>query len=215
VTGAAQGIYCRSSSPRIRNCRIVDNAEAGVKLWETNAANPTFANCIIAGNGGAGIEMGSASGGRLTKYNCATVLHCTVVGNAKEGILGGDPIVINSIMYANGRRGGIRQIDAHAAAVSGCNVEGGCPGAGNIDDEPGFITPGFWASAADPNQPAEADDMTAFWVPGDCHLHQDSSCVDTGVAEAIFGWLATDIDGDPRIVGGRPDIGCDEFVPAP
>jgi hypothetical protein len=215
VTGAAYGIYCHASSPTIRNCQILDNTEVGVKLWETDAANPVFANCIIAGNGGAGIEMWSASGGRLRKYNCATVLHCTIVDNASEGISGGDPIVVNSIVYANGRSGAAGQIDAHDATVSGCNVEGGCPGAGNIDVEPGFITPGFWASAADPNQPAAADDTTAIWVPGDYHLRQDSACVDAGVTEAIFGWLATDIDGDPRILGGRPDIGCDEFAPAP
>jgi hypothetical protein len=211
VTGATQGIYCRGSSPTIRNCRIVDNTGAGVKLWETDATDPTFANCIIAGNGRAGIEMESPS----RKYNCATVLHCTIVGNAEEGISGGDPIVVNSIVYANGRSGGVHQIDAHAPTVGSCNVEGGCPGAGNIDAEPGFVTPGLWASASDPNQPAAADDMTAVWVHGDYHLRQDSPCVDAGVAETIFGWLTTDIDGHPRIVGGRPDIGCDEFVPAP
>jgi len=215
VTGAINGVYCRGSSPTIRNCQIVDNVEAGVRLWETDAANPVFANCIIAGNGGAGIEMWSASGGRLKKYNCATVLHSTIVGNANEGISGGDPIVVNSIVHANGLGGGVRQIDAHDATVSGCNVEGGYPGAGNIDVEPGFVTPGFWASAADPNQPAAGNDMTAVWVPGDYHLRQDSACVDTGVTEAIFGWLATDIDGDPRILGGHPDIGCDEFAPGP
>lgn len=189
------------------------NAEAGAKLWETDAANPVFANCVIAGNGGAGIEMWSASGGRLRKYNCATVLHSTIVGNANEGIWGGDPIVVNSIVHANGRSG-VPQIDAHDATVSGCNIEGDCPGAGNIDAEPGFTTPGFWASADDPNQPAATDDITAVWAPGDYHLRQDSACVNTGVAEPIFGWLATDIDGDPRIVGRRPDIGCDEFAPA-
>jgi hypothetical protein len=40
VTGAAQGIYCRRSSPTIRNCWIVANAETGVRLWETDAAIP-------------------------------------------------------------------------------------------------------------------------------------------------------------------------------
>jgi hypothetical protein len=215
ITGAIQGIYCRKSSPVIRNCRIVDNAAAGVKLWETDAGNPTFANCIIAGNGGAGIEMGSASGGRFTKYNCATILHCTIVGNGKEGIWGGNPIVVNSILYANGHSGGIRQIDAHDATVSGCNVEGGHPGAGNIDIEPGFIRPGYWAAPTVPEQPAVPGAAAAIWIHGDYHLRPDSPCVDAGVAEAIFGWLATDIDGDPRIAGGRPDIGCDEFVPAP
>ena len=172
------------------------NAEAGAKLWETDAANPVFANCVIAGNGGAGIEMWSASGGRLRKYNCATVLHSTIVGNANEGIWGGDPIVVNSIVHANGRSG-VPQIDAHDATVSGCNIEGDCPGAGNIDAEPGFTTPGFWASADETNPDAFAEEKEI-----------------TGVAEPIFGWLATDIDGDPRIVGRRPDIGCDEFAPA-
>ena len=191
------------------------NAEAGVKLWETDAANPVFANCIIAGNGGAGIEMWSASGSRLRKYNCATVLHSTIVGNVNGGISGGDPIVVNSIVYANGLSGATRQIDAHDATVSGCNVEGGCPGAGNIDVEPGFERPGFWASADDPSQPAATDDITAIWAPGDYHLRQDSPCVDAGVTEVIFRWLATDIDGDPHILGGRPDIGCDEVAPAP
>ena len=206
IAGATQGIYCRGSSPMLRNCRIVNNAEAGVKLWETDAANPTFANCIIAGNGGAGIEMGSAPGSRSTKYNCATVLHCTVVGNVEEGISGGDPIVVNSIVYANGLGGGIPQIDAHAATVGGCTIEGGYPGVGNIDVEPGFIVPGFWTST---------DEATCSWVHGDYHLRQDSACVDAGVVEAIFGWLTRDIDGGPRIVGTRPDIGCDELAPKP
>ena len=215
ITNSGQGIYCRGASPRICNCRIVDNAQAGIKLWETNAANPTFANCIIAGNGGAGIEMVSASGGRSVKYNCATVLHCTIVGNVKEGILGGDSIIVNSIVYANGRGGGTRQIDAHAAIVSGCNIEGGYPGTDNIDVEPGFVAPGFWTPANDLSRPAPAGDSSAVWAPGDYHLRQDSACVDAGIAEAIFGWLATDMDGDPRVAGGHPDIGCDEFVPAP
>jgi hypothetical protein len=212
LTGATHGVYCQGSSPTIRNCRIVNNTEAGVKLWETDTANPTFANCIIAGNAGAGIEMVSARGGRFRKYNCATVLHCTIVGNVNEAVCGGDPIIVNSILYANGGGGSISQIDAHAATVSGCSIEGGCPGTGNIDAAPGFVTPGFWAFADEPNQPTA--DMPATWVQGDYHLRQDSPCVDTGVAEPIFDWLTTDIDGDPRCAGDRPDIGCDEFAPA-
>ena len=213
VTGATYGIYCCGCSPTVRNCQIVNNAEAGIKLWETDAADPIFANCIIAGNGGPGIEMWSSSDGRFAKYNCATVLHCTIVGNASEGISGGDPIIVNSILYANGG-GGISQINAHAATVSGCNIEGGYPGAGNVDAEPGFVTPGFWALADDPNGPTGFDDITAVWVSGDYHLQQNSPCVDGGVAEPIFGWLTTDIDGNPRAIGDRPDIGCDEFAPA-
>ena len=49
------------------NCRILDNAEAGIKLWE--GSNPVIVNCIIAGNGGDGIEMWAAKTGRLVTYN--------------------------------------------------------------------------------------------------------------------------------------------------
>ena len=45
-------------------------------------------NCIIDGNGGPGIDMTAAKGGRFIKYNFATIAHCVIVGNAKEGILG-------------------------------------------------------------------------------------------------------------------------------
>jgi hypothetical protein len=156
-------------------------------------------------------EMGSPFG-RPARYNCATFLHCTIVGNASQGISGGDPIVVNSIVYDNGASS---QIDAHAATVTGCNVEGGYPGPGNIDAPPGFVTPGMWGAADDPGQPVVPADVTAVWVPGDYHLRQDSPCVDAGVTEPIFGWIATDIDGDPRVVGNRPDIGSDEFTPTP
>jgi hypothetical protein len=84
---------------------------------------------------------------RFTKYNGVTVLHSTIVDNAKEGILGGDPLVVNSIVYANGRGSGLSQIDDHVATASNCNIEDGYPGTGNIDVEPGFITPSFWALA--------------------------------------------------------------------
>lgn len=44
---------------------------------------------------------------------------------------------------------------------------------------------------------------------GDYRLRAESPCIDAGVA---FDWMrtATDLKGDPRLRGGRVDLGCYE-----
>jgi L-ascorbate metabolism protein UlaG (beta-lactamase superfamily)/uncharacterized protein (DUF362 family) len=188
ITGAARGIYCDDSAPTILNCRITGNDEAGVKMGD--GCDPTIANCIIAGNGGPGIDMLAPRGGRFILYNTATIAHCTIVDNAAEGVAGDDPIIVNSILYGNGS-GELAQVDARLPVVNYCNVQGGYVGTGNIDVDPGFVS------------------------PDDYHLLPTSACIDAGDPDFVLGVVATDIDGTPRVAGGRADIGCDEFVEEP
>jgi parallel beta-helix repeat protein len=215
LTGATRGIYCRSASPTIRNCQVVGNVEAGINLWES--ANPTILNCIIAGNGGDGVEMYAAKTGRLVAQNYATLGYCTIVGNRAHGIRGGEPIVVNSIVYANNLDGQSAQIKADAPLVSYCDVQDGFPGTGNINTDPGFVRAGYWADPADPNlAPAAPENTKAVWVSGDYHLSAGSPCIDVGDFIITSNTVVlTDMDGEPRIVGLRPDLGCDEFVPPP
>lgn len=71
--------------------------------------------------------------------------------------------------------------------ISFCNIKGGWAGVGNINADPLFVD----ASA------------------GNFHLRQDSPCVNSGtVSISLPAW---DIDGDPRVAAGAPDIGADEF----
>ena len=61
-------------------------------------------------------------------------------------------------------------------------------GPGNIDADPCFIDPGYWA--ADP-----CDPCNLVWAEGDYHLRWDSPCIDAGDNTAVP--LDTeDIDGD-------------------
>jgi hypothetical protein len=207
ITGATQGLYCRNAWPIITNCQIVDNAETGVKLWETDVRAPTLINCIIAGNAGPGIDLTAATGGRLIKYNLATILQCTIVGNGKQGLLRGKPTVGNSIVYDNA----LTQIETDGAAVGYCDVQGGYPGTGNIDADPCFVTRGYWADAADPNVPAKPG-PPSVWVHGDYHLAAGSPCIDAGSGDSLHEAVGTDIDGDPRFIGNAPDLGCDEVA---
>ena len=208
ITGATQGVYCSAASPTIFNCRIAGNTQAGIKIAQSG--NPRMANCIIEGNGGPGLDMTAAKTGRFIKYNFATIAHCVIVGNGKEGILEGKPMIVDSVIYSNGVGGEGAQIAADVPTVRYCDIQGGFLGEGNIDVDPKFATPGYWA---DPTLPAAPGDNAAVWIGGDYHLSEGSPCIDAGDPAFTGEWIPTDMDGQPRILGGRPDMGCDEVAP--
>ncbi len=208
ISGPGPGISCEAASPRIDHCCIVDNGKSGIVL--SAGSNPLLTNCIIAGNGGDGIDMSATQGSRQVVYGRATILHCDILGNRGNGIRGGRPTVDSTIIRANGRVPGTAQIIANAATVSYSNVQGGWPGEGNIDADPNFVKPGYWADRADPNEPTVAGDTNAVWVGGDYHLRGDSPCIDAG-NPVIITWMGVEIDGMWPVVGSAPEIGAYEF----
>ena len=205
ITGENNGIYCSGASPNIINCKIAGNQNAGIKLW--NQSNPTIVNCIIAGNAGAGIEMWASRVGRVIPYNYARITNCTIVGNFLQGVWGGKPTITNSIIYDNGPGCDFVQIEGDNAAVTYSNIQGSWLDEGNIDDDPLFVEPGYWDENGTPED--LSDD---FWVEGDYHLQWDSPCVNVGDPSFIPDIIRTDIDGEPRIIDGCVDIGCDEVA---
>jgi hypothetical protein len=71
-------------------------------------------------------------------------------------------------------------------------MQGGWPGDGNIDADPLFVDP----------------------LSGDYHLLAGSPCIGAGDPD-FFGMGEVDMDGEPRVMGGRVDIGADEFTDEP
>lgn len=195
LSGGVRGIYCSGAAPTVLNCRILGSGGPGIEL--TDASNATIVNCIIAENSGAGIDLSANGIGR----NLILIDHCTIVGNRGSGIAGGSPSVTNSIVRDNAPGATGLQIAGDAPAVSYCNVQGDYPGEGNIDVDPGFVEPGYWI---------DLDTPEAAWVGGNYHLLGDSPCIDAGDPNFTMDVVATDVDGDARILGGRTDIGCDE-----
>lgn len=192
LTGARFGIICSGTAPRVVNCRILGNVGAGVHV--SGGGAPTMVNCVVAENTGPGVDVYDESP--------VAIDHCTIVGNYGSGIKGTAVVLANSILWDNGGGGETPEIDGDAATVSYCDVEGGYPGAGNIDDDPRFVLAGYWS---DPGTPA------ASWVRGDYHLFAESPCIDAGDPAFASDVTTMDIDGDGRILGGRTDIGCDEL----
>jgi len=123
-----------------------------------------------------------------------------------------NPTVTNCILWANTpmqiyvqRRG--------TPVITYSDVQGGWEGVGNIDADPCFVELGYWANANDPNIVVEPNNPNAVWIDGDYHLLEGSPCIDTGDPNYIADPNETDLDGRPRIIGGRIDMGAYEYAP--
>jgi hypothetical protein len=94
------------------------------------------------------------------------------------------PTVTNSILWGDTPN----EIAGEPPTVGFSDVQGGWPGPGNMDDDPGFVDPGN----------------------GDYRLSPDSPCVNAGHNWAIAALADTDLDGNPRFTSGDSDLeaGC-------
>jgi parallel beta-helix repeat protein len=149
------------------------------------ASELTLSNCYVHSNG--------EEGGAVFAGVRATVLNCTICNNTNGwgttdagGIAadyGSDVTLVNTIVWGN-----------HPAQLSEelvitatyCDVQGGFPGPGNLD-EPPRLTP-------------------------DGHLCLGSPCIDAGWAGGEY--PSSDMDGERRLHAARVDMGVDEYIDA-
>jgi len=219
------------STVMLTNCTFTANSgsEGGAILNSSTDANfttCTFRNNLASAGGGALVSFGgsaklfsclftgnwaeggfSGGGAVLADGGGVTLTNCTVVGNGTAkttgGILNDGNILVmtNSILWNNRDEDGIDQDaqiwpDGTIDVTYSC-VLGGWIGSGNISDDPLFVEPGYW-------------DAAGHWVDGDYHLLAGSPCVDSGDPAYVPGPDETDLDGQPRVLGGRVDMGAYE-----
>lgn len=155
-----------------------------------------FSNNIVARNSslcGAGCEFGFASdvfgSNNLWYENTATS-----EGGGLRLLTNVDLDLANSILWGNQAPAGaqILEFNPDTVTLSYCDVEGGWPGIGNIDVDPGFVDA----------------------ASSDFHLDLGSPLIDVGSASFVY-LPATDFEGDARLIGANVDIGPDEVVCAP
>ncbi|HIJ52270.1 MAG TPA: right-handed parallel beta-helix repeat-containing protein [Planctomycetes bacterium] len=188
------GIYLNGSSPTIKNCIISGNAAPeGGAIYSHNAGNPLISNCTISTN------TASNSAGAIYCYKSSNLMisHSILWGNTAPSA---PEILVGNLGAATSIR------------ISYCDIQGGqtsvildneCTvdwGQGNIDIAPQFVDPGYI-------------DNNGHYVEGDYHLLDGSPCIDAGDSGFVAKPGETDIDGNPRILGEKIDLGGDEFVP--
>ena len=195
--GAVSSCY---SSMKLTNCIFSGNSAGGEGGAIRNFyVQDKLVNCLFSGN-----STQKNGGGIDNSQSNPTLINCTFSGNSAEywggGIYAsGDeknmPTLINCILWANttehcSQRAA--QIYGHKMAVNNCCVQDlaeDLGGTGNIGLDPLFVNPGN----------------------GNYHLLADSPCIDSGDNTAVSSSAVTDLDGNPRIIGGNVDIGADEY----
>jgi hypothetical protein len=216
--GYGGGICCDfKSEPKIENCTVIRNTVSGGNGGWILAIPP-----YRGGDGGNGY-----GGGISCSYQSkVTIRNCTVTDNATSGGRGavdgqgygagiccesdGTGTMSNCILWSNS----LEQIYG-SETVTYSNVQGGLEGEGNIDTDPCFVEPGYWADANDPNIIVEPNHPNAVWVDGDYHLLRTSPCIDAGDPNYVAGPDETDLDGNPRVFGDRIDMGAYELFNTP
>jgi hypothetical protein len=225
ASGSAAGAGAYNST--LSNCVVMKNG------WDGNGAganNSTMIDCLISNNyclyagGGAYnsqlirckvINNGAGSGGGVcigTLSNClvvsntatvggavsgAYVYDCTVTGNRVTsstaiGGIDGSPVpannsyVFNSVIYSNFTGSAVSNYSSYVSFQNSCTWPLPSSGLGNFTNAPLFVN-----------------------ATNDFHLQSNSPCINAGNNVYIAG--TTDLDGNPRIVGGTVDVGAYEY----
>jgi hypothetical protein len=189
------------------NCLITSNIALGAQYC-------SLTNCMVSSNGDGGLyrctaidcsiigNMADNGAGAVlsTLTNCllvgnyagdgaggaweSTLYNCTVAGNsARWGGGVAECTLYNSILYDNVPDNG----GGGPFPMQYCCTTPLVAGVGNITNDPVFVN----------------------LAGGDFHLQPYSPCINSG--DNIYVTTASDLDGNPRIVGGRVDIGAYEY----
>ncbi len=218
------GLYLSGQDAEISHCTISGNIVGGSGgMYDGSGAAiccvagaGTATDCLISGN----IDDGGDGGFIIFCYGGALVFrNCTITGNRNAmfgalpclGVYTGSTTIADSILWNPGIdevmvwansdltvqysdvRGGTSEIDVEPNSTLNW-------GPGMIAVDPLFVDPN--GPDGNPNTPGD----------NDFHLSPNSPCINAGDPNGEYGGRV-DIDGDPRIAGGRVDMGADEYCP--
>jgi parallel beta-helix repeat protein len=212
----AGGIWNQKSSVTLKDCTFSRNSDGA--MWN-DGSSITLTNCTFSDNfRGVTNSMGSIALTHCTfsgNYGGVICYHgwddsdsgpfftnCTLSGNY-GGVIsynGWDddpnndpgPSLTNCILWNNTPN----EIPENSI-VTYSNIQGDWEGDGNIDEDPLFANPGYWAHVNDTSIVVEPNDPNAVWMDGDYHLKSQagrfdpttqcwveddvtSPCIDTG-----------------------------------
>lgn len=178
------------------SCRFLGNDGPGAAFHEGAGAlilgnNSTMTNCLIAGNQGeivGGVTCDGDAG--------VAIINCTLFGNSASSgpggirVKSGRPLIASTISWHSGDE------LAGNADVRFSRMDASVNGVGIVHSDPQFIN-------------ARGPDGVYGTLDDDPHIAATSPCVNAGT-NFVDGLPESDIDGHPRVVDCRVDIGAVE-----
>jgi len=206
--GQSEGAIQGGGVITLRNCEFVGNSgERGT----VGVYGDIFraAGCLFTGNSG---KQGGAISSSTTVFSLSngTFVDNRGAPNAirhyKHGP--GYPAVITQCILRDGPAALLLEPPSDTPmAVTYSNMQDGYAGEGNVDVDPRFVSPGYWADPNDASIVVGSEIPGAVWVPGDYHLKSQAGHWD----RAAETWVCDDVTsvcidaGDPNAaVGAEP-----------
>jgi hypothetical protein len=204
-------VFCETSAI-VRNCVLTNNAA----IQGGGAYSGTLSNCTLSGN--FADEGGGTSGSRL--YNCYLNRNSSsfVGGGVWNSILYNCVVTGSSVVWEpKGAEGGA----AGTSTLYNCTVVGNgvihsvissvlynCIIGGNAYSYDNASVLNYCCTFPMPTNGVGNITNPAL-LDGNLRLQSNSACINAG--KNIYATTDTDLDGNPRIVGGAVDIGAYEF----
>jgi predicted outer membrane repeat protein len=181
-------------SPRLINC-VFRNNQAGdgvAGAMGSAYSDLTLANCVFVGNSAAtyGGALFNEECRLITLTNCTFAANTALDGEALACDSGEQPpstiALANCILWNSGNE--IWNGDGSTLTITYSDVRGGWLGEGNIESDPLLAGDGV-------------------------HIGGESPCRNAGDPMFVPVDVKVDIDGQPRVLEGRVDMGADEWLP--
>jgi hypothetical protein len=235
VAANGAGIWCESTTASISNCILAANSASaeGGGAYSGNLSHCTLTTNSAQFGGGAEsaiLDHCTLTGNRGGGADNSTLDHCQVSGNtavsgagASDSTLNNCALTDNSASYAGGGEYNSRLFNCTLAGNSAGSVGGGAS-FGNLQNcivyfnsAPSGANYDSWSSfsysCTTPNPGGQGDiALDPGFVDlagGNLRLGPGSPCIDAGNNAVAPG--LTDLDDNPRMVGGSVDIGAFEF----
>ena len=201
------GVYCDEGG-MVLNCIISKNSAQHIGGGVRCTIGAIVQNCTISGN------SVTAFGGGIICLETSIIQNCTIYGNSANNSGGGvfleeGNIVQNCTIYNNSANSG-----GGACFNTGGTIQNSIlwNNFANSDINLNSGTINYSCSFPLPSGEGNISNNPQFVSISNFHLQATSPCRNAGT-NLPYVYTTTDLDGNPRLIGDRVDMGTYEFVP--